>query len=320
MKFMPIRVLIAGFLLICSLCYAGPLPIVDLDRVVAIGRRDTTLGSNFGKWTGEASGFFYGEFKGKTGEQSAYQLYLVTNRHVIEEHIAATNGPLLIRLNPMSGGAVQEYDFPLVLNGIPTWHADPDPTVDLAVVVVNGPLLQQIRIKFDYFHGDFDALSRAKAKELGLSEGYGVFVLGFPMNLVGTGRDYVIVREGSIARIRDLLDSPATVKSFMIDSLVFPGGSGSPVVLKPESILSQFPGEKPPINSAYLLGIVRGHIPYTDVAVSAQTRRPRVTFEENSGLAEVISADYIEETIQDMERTSAATASPMPTSSAPNKP
>jgi hypothetical protein len=46
-----------------------------------------------------------------------------------------------------------------------------------------------------------------------------------------------------------------------------------------------------------LIGVVRGFIPYTDVAVSQQTLRPRVTFEENSGLAEVIPVDQVNETI-----------------------
>jgi hypothetical protein len=283
----------------CSLSYAGPLPVAHLDRVVAIGRKDTTPGPNLGKWIGEASGFLYGAFISKNGENSTYAPYLVTNRHVIEEHLAATKGPLLIRLNQKSGGPVQEYDFPLVVDGALTWHAHPDPLVDIAVVRLNGSWFEQMGIKFDYFHSDYDPLSRVKAKELGLSEGYGVFVLGYPLNLVGAQQDYAVVRQGSIARIRDALDFPATVKSFLIDSFIFPGSSGSPVVLRPETFEAQFAGEKPPIRAAYLLGIVSAYLPYTDVAISLQTKRPRVTFEENSGLTMVFPADYIDETIQD---------------------
>ena len=57
---------------------------------------------------------------------------------------------------------------------------------------------------------------------------------------------------------------------------------------------------------AYLLGIVKGYVPYIDVAFSAQTKHPRVTFEENSGLAEVIPADAIQETIDDLKKTTAS--------------
>jgi trypsin-like peptidase len=299
MRFRLIRAVVEASLLTCSLSWAAPLPVVFLDRVVAIGRKDATPGPNFGNWIGEASGFFYGEFVRKEGDQVAYNLFLVTNRHVIEGHIAATSGPLSVRLNPESGGPVQEYDFPLLLDGLPTWHAHPDPQIDVAVVTLNPNFLKASGVKFEFFHSEYDSLSRVRAKELGLSEGYGVFVLGFPMNLIGTGRDYVVVREGSIARVRDTLDSPSTVKSFLIDAFVFPGSSGSPVVLRPQNALEAFAGEKPPIQAAYLIGIVRSYIPYTDVAISAQTNRPRVTFEENSGLSEVIPADYIDEAIQD---------------------
>jgi hypothetical protein len=313
MKFKWICVVVGTLLLTCSGSYAGPLPVVFLDRVVAIGRKDTTPGPNLGRWIGEASGFLYGDFVGKNSEQkSLYQPYLVTNRHVIEEHLAATNGPLSIRFNQKSGGPVQEYDFPLIVDGVPTWRAHPDPLVDIAVVRLNGSWFEQMGIKFDYFHSDFDTLSRVKAKELGLSEGYGVFVLGFPMNLVGTQQDYVVVRQGSIARIRDTLDSPATVKSFLIDSFIFPGNSGGPVVLRPETAEAQFQGEKPPIRAAFLLGVVRGYLPYTDVAISLQTKHPRVTFEENSGLTEVFPADCIDETIQEWNRAPSATHPAVP--------
>jgi len=305
--------IVGTIFLMYSLSYAGPLPVTFLDRVVAIGRKDTTPGPNFGKWIGEASGFLYGDFVAKNTEKNdLYQPYLVTNRHVIEEHLAAGGGPLSVRLNRKSGGPVQDYDFPLVVNGAQTWRGHPDPSVDVAVVVLNGSWFEQMSIRFDYFRSNLDSLSRVKAKELGLSEGYGVFVLGYPMNLVGTQQDYVVVREGSIARIRDALDFPATVKGFLVDSFIFPGNSGGPVVLRPETPFAQFQGEKPPISTAFLLGLVRGYISYADTAVSVQTKRPRVTFEENSGLAEVIPIDFVDEVIQDYKRSPAATRPAVP--------
>ncbi|MEN6615143.1 MAG: hypothetical protein ABFD12_01160 [Syntrophorhabdus sp.] len=39
-----------------------------------------------------------------------------------------------------------------------------------------------------------------------------------------------------------------------------------------------------------LVGIVSSFIPYREVAVSEQTRRPRIVFEENSGLANLVPA------------------------------
>ena len=212
-------------------------------------------------------------------------------------------GPLWARFNLRTPGSAKEYDIPLRDDqGKPQWHFHPNPSVDIAVISINPDFLKGQGARFDYFRGDDQLLTRAKGKELGLSEGDGVFVLGFPMGLVGEHEDYVLVRQGTIARVRDVLDS-SNPSTFLIDSFIFPGNSGGPVVLRPELVSVQ--GQQP-INKAYLLGVVKGYKPYIDVAVSMQTKRPRVTFEENSGLAEIIPAEYVEETIADYVKTAQA--------------
>jgi S1-C subfamily serine protease len=253
-----------------------------------------------GKWVAEASGFLYGDFVAKVNEkENSYVLYLVTNHHVVEEHIAATAGPLVVKFNMKSGEAARTYNIDLVQQGKPIWRAHPNPAIDVAVIRLNAPFLVQEGASFDYFRSDSEVLTKDKAKELGLSEGEGVFVLGFPMGIVGGEQDYVIVRQGIIARVQDTLRSPATNTSFLIDSFVFPGSSGGPVVLKPDMFSIQ---GTTAIHQAYLLGVVKGYIPYTDVAFSLQTKRPRVTFEENSGLAEVIPAYYVAEAIKEYDK------------------
>jgi hypothetical protein len=64
--------------------------------------------------------------------------------------------------------------------------------------------------------------------------------------------------------------------------------------LKPEALAIE--GTKPQV-APYLIGIVQAYVPYQDVAVSLQTARPRVIFEENTGLAAVHPVDFIAETI-----------------------
>jgi len=109
----------------------------------------------------------------------------------------------------------------------------------------------------------------------------------------------VLVRAGCIARIRDAV--AAMGKEFLIDSAIFPGNSGGPVVTRPEIVSIE--GTKP-VNRSYLVGIVRAYLPYTDVAISVQTQKPRVTFEENSGLASVIPMDFVDAVVkQIMEST-----------------
>ena len=151
-------------------------------------------------------------------------------------------------------------------------------------------LLREHRIKFSWFNSDDHAVTCAAAKELGITEGDGVFVLGFPMGLVGGDRNFVIVRQGTIARIRDTLAGGS--KECLVDVSVFPGNSGGPVVTRPE--LAAIQGTKP-LLASHLLGMVKAYIPYRDVAISTQTKRPRIIFEENSGLTAVIPVDFIRE-------------------------
>ncbi len=158
--------------------------------------------------------------------------------------------------------------------------------------------LKEQRIKFNWFQSDDHVANRAKASQLGLTEGDGIFVLGFPLGLVGGERNFVIVRQGVIARIRDALGGSS--KEFLADTFIFPGNSGGPVVTKPEPTAIE--GTQA-LTAAYLIGVVKGYITYHDVAMSVQTGRPRVTFEENSGLAAIIPIDFVREVVQEHMKT-----------------
>jgi hypothetical protein len=114
------------------------------------------------------------------------------------------------------------------------------------------------------------------------------------MGLSGETRNYVIARQGAIARISEYLDNSAS-KSFLVDAFVFPGNSGGPVILKPEVFSVE--GTKSQ-QKALLLGVVQSYQPYVDIAVSRQTNHPRITFEENSGLATIIPVDFINELVK----------------------
>lgn len=96
-----------------------------------------------------------------------------------------------------------------------------------------------------------------------------VFVLGFPMGVVGQTRDYVVLRQAYLPA----LDSPYTVTSFLIDSLISPGNSGGPVVLKPEMAIEG----TTLITKAYLIGVVKAYLPYTDVPFSMRVKLTKVT-------------------------------------------
>ena len=258
------------------------IPPFFLDCVVAIGFGKDAESIRF-----EATGFLYGKPVGepKSGKTD-YRVYLVTTRHVFSDEARAW-----LRFNPSAGGPARVYDLDLVTaNGDPLWRTHPDPEVDIAVQTINVRLLKEHKIQFAFFLEESHILDRARARNAGLTEGDGIFILGFPLGQIGEERNYVIVREGAIARIRDTLAGAS--KEFLVDSLIFPGNSGGPVVTRPQ--ITSIEGTAS-INSAYLIGVVSSYVPYQDVAVSQQTKRPRVVFEENSGLASVVPIDFITE-------------------------
>lgn len=264
-----------------------------LESVVAIGFSSTDGGQK--RFVPNATGFLYGHLV----QPGQYQVYLVTARHVFTGFDAHQQTASL-RFNPSGHDPAKEYDLTLRHpdDGTRMWFPHPDPEIDVAVIPINAPGLKQAGIQVTFFSGDEHVADRARATQLGVTEGDGVFVLGFPMQLVGRERNYVIVRQGSIARIRDALSGIS--KEFLLDIFVFPGNSGGPVVLKPEQ--GSVEGTKPQ-QKALLIGVVTTYVPYQDVAISQQTKRPRVIFEENSGLAAALPVDCIQQAVEEHTKT-----------------
>jgi S1-C subfamily serine protease len=241
------------------------------------------------EWRTVGTGFFYGRLAANDPDiaKRQYEVYLVTAAHVVRGHLKLV-GDLHVRVNPKDPSS-EGRGFELsTKEGYWAYH----PVADIAVTRVNLNYLREQGFTPDFFTGDEQTANRARLKEIEVAAGDGIFVLGFPMNLAGVQRNHVIARQGIIARLSEMLDGAS--RSFMIDSFVFPGNSGGPVILKPE--LASI-GKTKNQSKAYLLGVVTDYKAYVDRAVSPQTQRTRVTFEENSGLAEVLPTDFIEETI-----------------------
>lgn len=266
------------------------IPRFYLDCVVAIGVPKEESDQHEEQWI--ASGFLLGKFIEKTDQDhDTYRVYLVTNRHVLEGHKA-----VLLRFNPQDPQSVRDYVLQLVDgDGKRLSYCPADPDIDVAVVPINAQRLREHRMQFGFFHTDAHVANRAKLSKLGIAEGDFVYVLGFPMGLIGGHRSYAIARTGIIARARDALAGYSD--EFLLDTFVFPGNSGGPVVTKPEMIAVQ--GTRP-VSTSYLIGVIKSYVPYRDVAVSAQTRHARVVFEENSGLAAAVPIDFVERPFKDI--------------------
>ncbi len=266
------------------------LPPFFLDTVVAIGIGDDPSKR---QWIG--TGFLFGEIVDDNPEikDKRYKLWLITNKHVL-----VGLKDIYIKVNATQGTNSKDYKVHLAFNnGRSRWVGHSNEDTDVAALSINPTFLDKEGRKYSFFRSDIDTFNKEKMIEAGISEGDRIFVLGFPLGLVDTEQQYVICRGGNIARIRDHLDNRTNV--FLIDAPVFPGNSGGPVILCPSALAIQ--GTKS-INQSALLGIVKAYVPYNDLAFSKQTNRPRIIFEENSGLAAVESTDSILETVDRASR------------------
>lgn len=198
-------------------------------------------------------------------------LVLVTAKHVIHDRQGRLFTDLAYRLNQASGSSQLLRDADLVVAGAGSWFVSPNHDVAVRFLpFVQGALVKAIPL---------DRFVEEKQVEAGTP----IAVLGFPMGLRSTQHARPIARRGMVAR--------AESTTVIADVLVFPGNSGGPVLYVPAFKTGgvSFGGAEV-VPHEMLVGVVVSFIPYSDVAISLQTSRPRVVFEENSGLANLVPA------------------------------
>jgi S1-C subfamily serine protease len=241
-----------------------------LDSTLAVGRSDENSEIH---WMG--TGIIVGWLIPDQSPER-YYAFLVTNRHVVEGESA-----VVIRFNLIEPPETIGFKVSLTSpdkRPVVTFHSDDE--IDVAVVKLDDEILQSSGVNIQAFRSNRD-IYPLRGGPRDLREGGSVFVLGYPLGLVSDKRQFAICRGGCIARIRDLY--AGETKDFLIDAGVFPGNSGGPVVAR----LPMYSGLV-----VSLIGIVHGYVPYRETAISEQTGEPRITFEENSGLAAVVPIDY----------------------------
>ena len=261
------------------------LPPWSLDAVVAIG---VDVDDNPSKRSWIGTGFLYG-FRYQSNDDESkdvFLTYLVTNAHVLQGHEV-----VWVKFNRPDVAAGSK-DFSLRLKQQDRNLVYAHPVADVAVAPIAIPRLISHGFKPQYFRSNVHIETVADMKDRQATEGDGVFLLGFPMNLVGASRHHAICRRGCIARIRDLFEGLST--EYLVDAMVFPGNSGGPVLSEPTH--SSIEGTQR-VSHSNLIGIVSRYHTFREVAVSVQTGEPRVVFADNSGLAVVISVDAINEAI-----------------------
>jgi hypothetical protein len=218
---------------------------------------------------------------------------IVTNRHVVADVISmkflmhgATKGGAP---DPTASKWIQVMDFERA------WAPHPDDSVDLAVIPI-GPLVDLMMTQGQRpFFIPLDKsllLDKAALSDLGVVED--VLLVGYPNGIWDTHNNFPIMRRGSTAT------HPAKnydgQRRFLIDAAVFPGSSGSPVLLYNLGSYTDRAGNIKTETRVRLLGIVssvfqhsaRGEI----VTVPAAERSIAVSMIPNN-LGIVIAADRL---------------------------
>lgn len=243
------------------------IPTFFLNCVVSIGIREFNRKI---KWI--ATGFVAGRLFEEKSEGNTYHNFIVTNKHVLDGQTA-----IVVRFNSKDEKSALDYDVNLIEDGTHIWSCHPDPNVDVACFLINHEKLKIDNAEYSFFALDKHALNVEQMYAEGISEGDGIFLLGFPLGLVDEFNKHVIVRSGIIAKIKSTLKRQTSF--FLIDTNNFPGNSGGPVIIKPE--LTSIEGTKS-IDKASLIGIVKAYYLYED---------------ENSGLALVEHIDSVKEVL-----------------------
>lgn len=166
-----------------------------------------------------------------------------------------------------------------------SWIEHKDKNVDIAIL----PFSKGRNNKVDFIPQELMINDLSELSEL-----TDVFYLSYQPGLHDLSKDKnvnPIIRKGTISKLND-------DDTFFIDGFAFPGNSGSPVFQFPtpfhisnEGLVIGGP------TTIKLVGVMGAYITYRDVAISQQTKKPKVIFEENTGLSLVHPSKFINDII-----------------------
>jgi hypothetical protein len=233
------------------------------------------------------------------------RIYLITNRHILPPEGAAKEIQIRVVATQNDGVTkIEEISVPIVgSNGkyLPSVRVHPDPATDVAAVNIGTAAFSskfQLLIKAlttgKYLNSSMLLPTRQMDSE-SIGVGTQVYILGYPAAIFDPRNVSPVLRVGVIStdpqdgfsfneELRRNVGFPEHINGFLLDANIYPGSSGSLVVLAPESCGC---GDKAP-GRAYILGIVSGSIPIFDASLHAYSR---------IGLGMVYSADTIKEVL-----------------------
>ncbi len=210
--------------------------------------------------------------------------HLVTARHVIVNREGKRlDDDLTVYFNRKKGGvgsrSIDEIRRPLGID----WVMTKDETSDVAL------------IPFGLNQAEDDVLRIPPEiwKPVGqLLETTDLFFLAYQPGTLPAQNVAPVIRAGMVSRLND-------DRTFYMDGPAFPGNSGSPVFIRPSPARFLESGTalgQDPLAFGFV-GLVGEYVTYQDVAISPQTGRTRVLFEENTGITRVWSTDHMRQLI-----------------------
>lgn len=231
-------------------------------------------------------------------------VFLITNKHVIPK--AQDKKTITLRLLVKDNDTTKVKNLEVSITSSDGKYLDKvklHPNKDYDVVAINitddivSNNIQATWLPYDLL------VTKDKLKNENITVGDEIFILGYPDAIFDERNTSPILRVGVISsvptegfafneKLKKAYNLPDEIDGFLIDANVFPGSSGSLVVLKQQpTTIGQ--GGATVVSAAkkipYVLGIVSGSIPIIDSAIKSVQRM---------GLGIVYSTDTIKDTIE----------------------
>jgi len=236
-------------------------------------------------------------------------VFLVTNKHLLPPEGPGKSIKIRVVRRIADNVQITEVNVPVVgENGkyLSSVRLHPKEDFDIAAINITKQIIEQ-GIEANWIPLSLFA-TKNKLDEENITIGDEIFLLGYPDAIYDPRNVSPILRQGIIAteptqgyafneKLTKKYNLPDQIDGFLIDANVFPGSSGSLVILKPQpSTVGPHGGTM--ISSAkktpYVLGIVSGSIPIIEIY---QYREARLPSFQRMGLGIVYSAESIKETI-----------------------
>ena len=238
-------------------------------------------------------------------EDGKGHVFLITNKHVIPPEGEKQSISVRVNIKTESNQPkVSLVEIPVVGDDkrfLPYVKVHPNKDADVAAINITDFVNQQNIQGMWLPQTIFGTKDKLKAENITIGDE--IFLLGYPQAIFDPRNVFPILRQGTIAtvpqegyafnnEIRKKYDLPAKIDGFLIDANVFPGSSGSLVILKQQSTIIGPQGQTVVSGAKkipYLLGIVSMSIPIIDVNLGSVQRM---------GLGVVYSVETIQEVIE----------------------